>query len=152
MTPAFETNHQVSILSSSEDPGSPRPCARGIILLVDENAGDLPMAYGGFDIDIDAGAGKVRLVLSGELDLAATDELRSVIQDHSEDAVILIDTTELAFIDSTGLGILVSARKQLGDRFQLIPGDATMRVLDLSGTKDYLLDSETTQTDDHLLE
>lgn len=111
------------------------------------------MVYGGFDIDIDAGAGKVRLVLSGELDLVGTDELRSVIQDHSEGAVIVIDTTELTFIDSTGLGILVSARKKLGaDRFQLIPGDATMRILDLSGTKEYLLDSGTTPTGDYSVE
>ncbi|HEX2154867.1 MAG TPA: STAS domain-containing protein [Acidimicrobiia bacterium] len=80
--------------------------------------------------------------MSGELGLSSVDRLQSVILNHLDGAVLVIDTTDLAFLDSTGLGILVSVGKQLGpDRFQLIPGDATLRILELSGTKDYLLDS-----------
>jgi anti-anti-sigma factor len=100
------------------------------------------MFQDGFEAKIEAGDSGIRLVLSGELDLASADELESVIRNHLDGAVFEIDTTDLAFIDSTGLGILVSVRKQLGpDRFQLIPGDATLRILELSGTKDYLLGS-----------
>lgn len=48
---------------------------------------------------------------------------------------------ELAFIDSTGLAASVAVRNRLGpERFELNPGETVRRILELSGTEDYVLD------------
>jgi anti-sigma B factor antagonist len=57
----------------------------------------------------------IRVLLSGEIDIytsqAFKNELNEVVNSCSGD--IYMDCKELSYIDSTGLGILVSALKQL---------------------------------------
>lgn len=99
------------------------------------------MTFGGFSIDREDFDGTVRLVLIGELDLAQVGRLNDEVDRCPEGETVQVDTTELAFIDSTGLGAIVAARKRLGpERFELIPGEAVRRILELSGADDYLLD------------
>ena len=74
--------------------------------------------------------------LAGELDMAAAPHLAAVIDqmmvipDH-----ILVDMSQLTFIDSTGLGLLVRASKLVGGRIWLNGlSPHVLRVLNLTGT------------------
>jgi anti-anti-sigma factor len=56
--------------------------------------------------------GTLNLVVSGELDAARAPELRSAILAASRDCdCLVIDLSDLRFIDSIGLSVLVGARK-----------------------------------------
>lgn len=99
------------------------------------------MSFGGFSIHRDESNGKVRLVLSGELDMAEADRLKDEIDRTTDQKTVQLDTTGLTFIDSSGLAAIVAVRNRLGpERFELIPGEAVQRLLELSGTEDDLLD------------
>jgi anti-sigma B factor antagonist len=53
--------------------------------------------------------GVVRLSLSGELDLAVADRLRSRLRQLARShATVILDLSDLQFIDSTGLSILLT--------------------------------------------
>lgn len=65
--------------------------------------------------------GAVRLSLSGELDLAVAGRLRSRLQQlaHTH-ATVILDLSDLQFIDSTGLHILITNHKDAShDGWQL---------------------------------
>lgn len=99
------------------------------------------MEYGGFSISRDGVDGRVRLFLTGELDIATAEQLKEEAAGSAEEKTVVIDTTDLAFIDSSGLSALVDVRNRLGpDRFQLVPGEAVRRLLTITGTQNYLLD------------
>ena len=82
--------------------------------------------------------------VQGELDLANADELeRELKRVESTDALsIVLDLSALTFIDSTGVGLLVSAHTRSradSDRFTLLRGPSSVqRVLELTGIVDIL--------------
>lgn len=54
--------------------------------------------------------GTLRLMLSGELDLAVADRLRIRLQQLARNhATVILDLSDLQFIDSTGLQVLVTS-------------------------------------------
>jgi anti-anti-sigma factor len=65
--------------------------------------------------------------LYGELDMGTAPKLRAALQaaDGRDGARVVLDLSELSMIDSTGLGLLVTARKQLrrrgGDLVLVVP-------------------------------
>lgn len=76
--------------------------------------------------------------LAGELDLYNAEDLRAALLECSaeEPAMLVVDLTEVTFIDSTALGVLIEARSRLADRdgFRLAsPGVETRRALEVSG-------------------
>ncbi|HET9163809.1 MAG TPA: STAS domain-containing protein [Solirubrobacterales bacterium] len=82
------------------------------------------------------------VALAGELDLANagrfSDELKRAENDSSASRGIVVDMTELEFIDSTGIAILVALHQRLnadGDHFKLVRSQAmaVCRVLALTG-------------------
>ncbi len=82
-----------------------------------------------------------RARLGGEIDLANADELR----DHllaSSAADLEVDCTELAFLDSTGIGVLVHdqlRRDRSGGALRLVNVPAHIqRVLEVAGVADVL--------------
>jgi anti-sigma B factor antagonist len=86
--------------------------------------------------------GAVVLHLAGELDLYNADELRSALdaalaQDPSR---IVIEMSEVEFIDSTALGVLIEARSKLGRSTLLLaaPQLETRRTLQVSGLDRHL--------------
>jgi anti-sigma B factor antagonist len=87
-------------------------------------------------LDIDRGA--VVTVL-GELDLATAPRLRQELVRLVERGVrlVTVDMSGLRFIDSTGLGVLVSALKRLrsygGDLILRSPDQRALRSLTISG-------------------
>lgn len=57
------------------------------------------------------------LALAGELDVARAPELRRVLLDVPEGVQhVVVDLTEVSFLDSTVLGVLVGANKRLRSR------------------------------------
>ena len=79
---------------------------------------------------------EVRLL--GELDMATADRLREALVrlgDGTE--LVTVDLSELTFIDSTGLSVLISAlkrvRQQGGDMALRSPSPGTRKVLEITG-------------------
>ena len=86
--------------------------------------------------------GAVVLHLAGELDLYNADEIRSALdaalaQDPSR---IVIEMSEVEFVDSTALGVLIEARSKLGRSTLLLaaPQLETRRTLQVSGLDRHL--------------
>lgn len=72
----------------------------------------------GIDFEIDAvpAEGGQTIRLKGELDAYTAGRFREVMDRVVDDQplLVVIDVTELTFIDSTGLGLLVGARRKMG--------------------------------------
>lgn len=104
------------------------------------------------DLDVDeADHGEVAvLVLRGELDLATVPSLRDrlldVVRTHRS---VILDLAGLGFLDSTGLGLLVSAVKRLQERDGTLvvaaPSPAVVRLLEVSGLDAHLVVSESSE-------
>ena len=76
--------------------------------------------------------------LTGELDLYNAEDIRAALLEccADEPSVLVVDLTEVTFVDSTALGVLIEARSRLADRngFRLAaPGLETRRALEVSG-------------------
>jgi anti-anti-sigma factor len=76
---------------------------------------------------------------AGELDLATVPEMRTVVTEVAErrPRALIFDFREIAYMDSSGLGILVSAKKRLGSyRGEVVVITAqpsVLKALSLSG-------------------
>jgi len=82
--------------------------------------------------------GAVVVRLAGELDLYNADRVREPLLDAAARDVdrLIVDLSELSFIDSTGLGVLIEARGRMANRraFMLVaPNVETRRALEISG-------------------
>jgi anti-sigma B factor antagonist len=78
------------------------------------------------------------LVLSGEIDVAAAPNLRDTLAGGSDlETTLVVDLSEVAFIDSTGLGVLVDAlrRRQRagGDLMLVIDNPSVRRLFEMTG-------------------
>jgi anti-sigma B factor antagonist len=76
--------------------------------------------------------------LAGELDLYNATKVRDALADAAADGPkrVIVDLSEVEFIDSTALGVLIEARTRLADRKGFIlagPGLETRRALEISG-------------------
>lgn len=102
------------------------------------------------DIERDGAVSVVRL--RGSVAVADAIELRNVLGDQlaGADSRVLIDLTDLGFIDSAGIGVLVGAHRratQVGARLALAGAQgAVARVLSLTRT-DRLLPSHASRED-----
>jgi anti-anti-sigma factor len=91
--------------------------------------------------------------VAGELDLSTAAQLCRAIQTTATEAApraprVVVDLTALGFCDSTGLGALVRAVREirvLGGKAVLAvtPGSTLDRLLDLSGLREFLRVAET---------
>jgi anti-anti-sigma factor len=88
--------------------------------------------------------GTASLTLEGELDLANAPQLEERLADVESRAPkrVVVDLGRLAFIDSTGLRVLLQAdarARENGRELTLRPGDATVqRAFELTGALDIL--------------
>jgi anti-sigma B factor antagonist len=76
--------------------------------------------------------------LGGELDLYNAPQMREAVLEACSDAPqrIVIDLSEVEFIDSTALGVLIEARSRLNNRRAFLlaaPGLEARRALEISG-------------------
>lgn len=79
-----------------------------------------------FAIELEAAAdGNVRIDVKGELDLSTSPQLQDVLgREFDAGHSVLLDLSEVTFIDSTGLNVLVAALRsceQNGCRLELGP-------------------------------
>ena len=80
---------------------------------------------------------EVRLL--GELDLGTAPQLRDELDRLAADGakLVTVDLSDLAFIDSTGLSVLINAlkriREQGGDMALRSPTPGTRKVLEITG-------------------
>jgi anti-sigma B factor antagonist len=96
-----------------------------------------------FEVRVDEDGKTVTLSFAGELDLASAattkENLARVLEDGA--AQVVVDLTELTFIDSTGIALLVLAKRGDGDgRLRFVPSEsaAVCRVLALTGVDEAL--------------
>jgi anti-sigma B factor antagonist len=87
--------------------------------------------------------GTARVVVYGELDLAAAPTLRSALRPLRRDArSTILDLREVTFMDSSGLRVLLQAGRHRttgwGVSLLLPPGGPVRRLIDLSGVQDAL--------------
>lgn len=77
------------------------------------------------------------LAVDGEVDLATSPALAEAVdQQLREGLPVLLDLTEVGFLDSFGIRVLLGAAKTataLGTRLTLIPSEAVAHVLALTG-------------------
>lgn len=84
------------------------------------------------------------VVLAGEVDLAAAGDVRSCLRDLMVDGNthVLVDLRAVTFMDSTGLGMLVAARKQArvfrGSFGLVAPSPPVAKVLSLTALDKFL--------------
>jgi anti-sigma B factor antagonist len=98
---------------------------------------------GVLDIDTIQRGDAICLHLSGELDLAFADRVEEVIRaaEESTARAIVVDLSDLEFIDSTGLGMLLRAHartREDGQTLRFVPSshDAVTQVVAISGTSE----------------
>ena len=107
---------------------------------VDHPAGS-SLRHTGFHVEIAAGDGATLLRLSGELDMATAPRLREALSSvlDARPSSIAVDVADLTFVDSTGVGVFLSASRRAATiecpfvvRF---PRRAVLRVLRLTGVE-----------------
>ncbi len=87
--------------------------------------------------------GAVVVHLVGELDLYNAPEMRTALLELASEQPerLVIDLSEVAFVDSTALGVLIEARTALLNRQSFLlasPGLETHRALTISGLDEHL--------------
>ena len=91
---------------------------------------------------IEQHTGAVVVRLGGELDLYNADAVRDALAGAIEGGAgrIVIDMSEVEFVDSTALGVLIEARSKLGHDGILLaaPQTETRRTLEVSGLDRHL--------------
>lgn len=101
----------------------------------------------GFQVESDRIEGVSLLRLQGELDMATAVELRRAVADAISGAplVVILDLSELTFIDSTGIGVLLGSShkaREAGCSFVVrSPSRSVRKALHLTGV-DQALDIE----------
>jgi anti-sigma B factor antagonist len=87
---------------------------------------------------IDRNDGGTVVRLAGELDLYNAHAVREALLKATEESPdrLVVDLSDVSFIDSTALGVLIEARSRMSNRRAFIlaaPGLETKRALEVSG-------------------
>ena len=95
--------------------------------------------------------GAVVVHLVGELDLYNAPEVRTGLLELASEQPerLVIDLSEVAFVDSTALGVLIEARTTLVNRQSFLlaaPGHETHRALKISGLDQHLSVHDTVES------
>jgi anti-sigma B factor antagonist len=83
------------------------------------------------------------VIVRGEIDMATAPQLRELLKGliDAGSTRIVLDCRGLEFLDSSGIGVLVSVRKRLGDDGVLMleaPPARVRKVLDLTGVSEHV--------------
>lgn len=75
----------------------------------------------------------------GEVDVSTAPELRQKLREQPEDAFVVVDLSDVTFLDSTGLGVLVAALKRVresdagGELRLVVSRPQVSKVLEVTG-------------------
>jgi anti-sigma B factor antagonist len=103
---------------------------------------DLPQE---FDVSIVQVDGHSNVRVTGDIDLATATELRQRLNSviAAGDVDVDLDLSDVTFLDSTGLVVLLAARQQLHDKHHRLtvrnPSKRVLRVLELSGLLEVMM-------------
>jgi anti-anti-sigma factor len=90
-----------------------------------------------FTVSSDNVNGVSRVILAGELDAAAAGEFRSMIEQAASGhpRKVALDLTDLTFMASAGLRVLVFARQKMGptDIYVIGAHDAVLETIEMTG-------------------
>jgi anti-anti-sigma factor len=93
-----------------------------------------------FSVRVDDGAepGAALVRLSGDLDLAGADEARAAVDQAvaAGPATLTFDVTELRFMDSSGIAVLIAAAQKVDSVVLRNPSPVIQRLLTLAGLAD----------------
>jgi anti-sigma B factor antagonist len=111
----------------------------------------------GVGFETEEGQGLIRVVLSGELDVATAPAVEAQLMDLEAGDLpprLVLDLTDLRFIDSTGLSLLINADRRgrrAGWRVTIVSGSgAPRRILDTTGLQARLdIVEQTADVDDN---
>ena len=83
------------------------------------------------------------IAVRGEIDMATAPQLRELLDEliTAGSRRIVLDCRELAFLDSSGIGVLIAARNRLGDDGEIIvnsPPAHVRKVLEITGVAEHL--------------
>ncbi len=92
-----------------------------------------------FEFTCDVEGKKAELIVKGEIDVSNAPELRTAIHEALDSNIdsLVIDISQVSYIDSTGIGVLVGARHRATEEsiaFEIRnPQPNVLRVLSLLG-------------------
>ncbi len=76
--------------------------------------------------------------LSGDVDVGGSQQLREVLADALAEGPVIVDLSDVRFIDSAGIGLLVTAHRRAVEQgttfFVAAPSEGAQRVLSLTRT------------------
>jgi anti-sigma B factor antagonist len=83
------------------------------------------------------------VAVRGEIDMASAPQLRELLDTAIDAGItrVTLDCRGLEFLDSSGIGVLVAARKRLGEGGELVldsPPTHVRKVLEITGVGDHL--------------
>jgi len=90
------------------------------------------------ELTTETAGGTVRLALTGELDIAGAARVEQELEriEREPPATLVLDLRELAFMDSTGLRVIVAAderAREQGRRMVVVRGSATVqRIIEMT--------------------
>jgi anti-anti-sigma factor len=99
---------------------------------------------GQFNVSLETSPGLYTVALSGELDIATADQLTAALGDVSPASGerLVIDLTAVAFMDSTGLRVLIAANgtaAEGGYELVIVTGESpAKRVLELTRMDEHM--------------
>jgi anti-sigma B factor antagonist len=93
----------------------------------------------GFHVETAREDGQLRIVLAGEIDVAARDALDEAIEAAIAHGRVVLDLTEVSFLDSTGIGAIARAIRDQVPVSVLNPRPTVRRALEVSGIDTQIL-------------
>lgn len=90
-----------------------------------------------FRVDVSRDGGTLVVAPVGEIDLATREQLREALRPEEPAARVVLDLSEVSFMDTSGLGLVVEEMRGAGDagrEFILVRGPRPVqRLLDIAG-------------------
>lgn len=84
------------------------------------------------------------VALAGEVDMANSPQLGAWLSDRAQKKHLVVDCTDLAFIDSSGLKALLEAKAAFQGQVALCAGGSQLeRLLEITGLEELLLTFDT---------
>ena len=88
--------------------------------------------YPPFEVTVQRDDAAATLMVSGELDLSTVPQLSTIVAEHGDARLLVLDLNELTFIDSTGVRVLIEADRacaRSGSRLVVLASDGPVRRL-----------------------
>lgn len=92
-----------------------------------------------FQVSVSQQGGAAVVTAVGEVDVSTAPELRQRLREQPEDALVVVDLSDVTFLDSTGLGVLVAALKRIresgagGELRLVVNRPQVTKVLEVTG-------------------